>query len=80
MSSVAEQQLLGAELRRLTLGALSKRAAVAEGIDEGAVEAALDDDDDPKGALIKLLLANVNAMHQALAAAAVSQALRPDFP
>ena len=65
MSSVAVQ--LEAELRGLKLGALIKRAAVTEGIDEGAVELAVDDDDDPKGALIKVMLAHAEASMQELA-------------
>ena len=57
---VAEQlTALEAELAALKLGKLSKRAAATAGIDEDAVEAALDDDDDPKAALIALLLAHV---------------------
>ena len=58
-TAVAEQlDALEAELSGLKLGALTKRAAATECVDEGAAEAALDDDDDPKAALIKLLLAH----------------------
>ena len=59
VESGSELSALEAELAALKLGKLSKRAAATAGIDEDAVEAALDDDDDPKAALIALLLAHV---------------------
>ena len=49
---------LEAELRVLKLGALVKRARDMGGIDEVAVTAA-EDDDDPKAALVSLMLARV---------------------
>ena len=56
-SKAAEQlSALEAELRALKLGALLRRARATEGIDEDAVEAA-HDDDDPKSALTRVMLA-----------------------
>ena len=70
VDAAAEQ--LGAletELRALKPSALGRRARNTEGIDEGAMDAALDDDDDPKDALIRVMLAHAAKLAAAQVAA-----------
>ena len=53
-SVAAQLEALEAELAALKPSALGKRARATAGISEGAIDAALDDDDDPKAALIRV--------------------------
>ena len=55
LGDTGQLDVLQAELTVLKLGALSKRAAATEGIAGSAVEAALDEDD-PKAALIRIMM------------------------
>ena len=71
-----EGEALEAELRALKLSVLGKRARATEGIDEGAVDAALDDDDDPKAALIRVMLARAAVSMQGEACAATTRKAR----
>jgi len=75
VDTAAEQ--LGAletELRALKPSALGRRARDTEGIAEGAIDAALDDDNDSKAALIRVMLAH------AAKEPAADEAKRKDAP
>ena len=67
----AQLEALRAELAALKPSALSKRARAMEGIDEGAMDVALDaDDEDPKAALIKVMVAHASQTLATVASAA----------